>query len=141
MHDNSEKDDSNSDDDSLVEDDAVNVILDVKTTPSQPKDQTKGENNIKRYDYKTSVLSAFNALQQPEKEQEKKLLIAELGELEPVVYVDREGEEHHLLAAPKVISNMMTLEAENQPSSFIFIPKKRKKIDEDSQPDLLSRSI
>lgn len=38
MHDNSEKDDSNSDDDSLVEDDAVNVILDVKTTPSQPKD-------------------------------------------------------------------------------------------------------
>ncbi|RCH78372.1 hypothetical protein CU097_000924, partial [Rhizopus azygosporus] len=106
MHDNSEKDDSNSDDDSLVEDDAVNVILDVKTTRSQPKDQTKGENNIKRYDYKTS---------QPEKEQKKKLLIAELGDLESVVYVDREGEEHHLLAAPKVISNMMTLEAENQP--------------------------
>ncbi|KAL4215166.1 hypothetical protein AB4K20DRAFT_1862428 [Rhizopus microsporus] len=99
MHDNSEKDDSNSDDDSLVEDDAVN----------------------------TSVLSAFNALQQPEKEQEKKLLIAELGDLEPVVYVDCEGEEHHLLTAPKVISNMATLEAENQPSSFIFIPKKRKK--------------
>lgn len=44
-----------------------------------------------------------------------------------MVYVDREGEEHHLLAAPKVISNMMTLEAENQPSSFIFIPKKREK--------------
>lgn len=127
-------DNSNSDDDSLVEDDAVNVILDVKTMPFQSKDQTKDEDNIKR-------LSAFNALQQPEKEQEKKLLIAKLGDLEPAVYVDREGIEHHLLAAPKVISNMMTFEVENQLSSFISIPKKKKKIDGDNQPDLLPCSI
>ncbi|OAD79908.1 hypothetical protein PHYBLDRAFT_162960 [Phycomyces blakesleeanus NRRL 1555(-)] len=75
--------------------------LSIKTTSSQPKNQTNDENNIKIYDYKTSVLLAFNVLQQPEKEQEKKLLITELGDLEPVVYVDREGEEHYLLAAPK----------------------------------------
>ncbi|KAL0094917.1 hypothetical protein F4703DRAFT_1902574 [Phycomyces blakesleeanus] len=59
--------------------------------------------------------------------QEKKLLITELGDLEPVVYVDREGEEHYLLAAPKGINNIMTLE--------------RKTIYQDSQPDLLPCSI
>ncbi|KAL7310867.1 hypothetical protein PS15m_010307 [Mucor circinelloides] len=36
---------------------------------------------------------------------------------------------------------MMTLEAENKPSSIIFIPKKRKEIDEDSQPDQTPCSI
>lgn len=107
-------------------DDAVNVALNTQTMSSQPKDQTKNEHNIKRHDYKTSVLSAFDALHQPEKEQEKKMLVAELGDLEPVIYVDHKGEEHYLLAAPKVIGNMMTLEAENKPSSPIFIPKKRK---------------
>ena len=127
IHDNSGNDNSNSDDDCLVEDDAVNVILDVTATPSQPKDQTKDENNDKRHDYKTSVLSAFDALQQPEKDQEKKLLIAELGDLEPVVYVDPEGEEHHLLATAKVIGKLMTAEEGNQPSPPIFVPKKRKK--------------
>lgn len=132
----SEKDDGSSDDDSLFVDDAVNVSLNVKTTLLRPKDQTENETNTKQYEYKTSVLSAFDALQQSEKEQEEKLLIAELGDLEPVVYVDCKGKEHHLLAAPKVISRMMTLEVENQSSSIIFIPKKRKQADEDSQPHL-----
>ncbi|KAG2207969.1 hypothetical protein INT47_010953 [Mucor saturninus] len=97
---------------------------------TQPKDQAKNEHNIEIHDHKTSVLSAFDALHEPEKEQEKKLLVAKLGDLEPVIYVDHKGKEHHLLAAPKVIGNMMALEADN-----IFIPKKRKEIGEDSQPD------
>lgn len=74
-------------------DDAVNVVLNTQTTSStQPKNQTKNEYNIKRHDYKTSILSAFDALHQSEKEQKQKMLVAELGDLEPVVYVDHKGE-------------------------------------------------
>lgn len=76
-HSISEEDDSSSDDGSLVADDAVNVGLNVKTASLQPKDQIENETGTKIYEYKTSVLSAFDAVQQPKKEQEKKLFIAE----------------------------------------------------------------
>ncbi|CEP13964.1 hypothetical protein [Parasitella parasitica] len=69
------------------------------------------------------------------KKSKKKMLVAKLGYLEPVIYVDHKGEEHHLLAAPRVIGKMMVLEAENKPSSLVFIPKKKRKEIDDTQPE------
>lgn len=43
------------------------------------------------------------------KSKKKKMLVAELGDLEPVIYVDSKGEEHHLWAAPKVIGTWWCL--------------------------------
>ncbi|KAG0785049.1 hypothetical protein G6F57_003524 [Rhizopus arrhizus] len=60
-----------SDDDSISEDDdAAHVTLDIMTTISST--QEKEEENNARHDYKTAVLSAFNALNKPDREQEKK---------------------------------------------------------------------
>lgn len=116
-------------------DDAVNVVLNTQTTSLQPKDQTKNEHNNQRHGYKkTSVLSSFDALlhQPGKKEQEKKMSLTKLRDLKPVVYVGHKGEEHHLLAATKVIGKMMMLEAEENKSSSliisIFIPKREKKL-------------
>lgn len=61
-----------SDNDSISEgDDIVHVALDIMTTTSSI--QEKEEENNTRHDYKTAVLSAFNALNQPDKDREKKI--------------------------------------------------------------------
>lgn len=59
-----------SDDDSISEgDDTVHVALDIMTIASFI--QEKEEDNNTRHDYKTAVLSAFNALNQPDKDRKK----------------------------------------------------------------------
>lgn len=116
-----------SDDGNMSEnDDAVHAALDIMTTISST--QEKEEENNTRHDYKTAVLSAFNALNQPDKDQEKKSLIAKLGELEPIAYIDHEGKEHNLLAAPEVIQNVMASQEKDTLPSFSIVPQKRKKL-------------
>lgn len=116
-----------SDDDSMSEDDdAVHASLDIMTTTSST--QEKEEENNTRHDYKTAVLSASNALNQLDKDQEKESLIAKLGELEPIAYIDHEGNEHNLLAAPEVIQNVMASQEKDPLPSFSIVPQKRKKL-------------
>ena len=57
---------------------------------------------------------------------EKKNLIAQLRELEPIAYIDHDGKEHTLLAAPKVIQNVVASQEKDQSPSFFIVPKKRK---------------
>ncbi|EIE77547.1 hypothetical protein RO3G_02251 [Rhizopus delemar RA 99-880] len=74
-----------------------------------------------------------------EKEQEKKLLVAELGDLDPIAIVDQEGKEYNLLANKKIINTIIEL---NQIPLVFSLPKKRKFVDEEeSQPDQPSTSI
>lgn len=78
-------------------------------------------------DFKTAVLSAFDALTQPSKDQEKKLLIAELGDLKPIAFIDHEGKEYNLLAASKVIDNLILSQKKEERPMFAAInPRKRK---------------
>jgi hypothetical protein len=56
----------------------------------------------------------------------KKLLIAELGVLKPVAYIDHQGKEHSLLAASKVIDSLTSSQKkEKQPLCLAITPKKR----------------
>lgn len=116
---------NNSDDESTFEnEDTVQVALEITTTTSST--QKKDKENKKSHDYKTAILSAFNAINETDKDREKKTLIAQLGELEPIAYIDHEGKEHDLLAAPEVIKNLVTSQEKDQSSSFFIVPKKRK---------------
>lgn len=89
---------NDSDDDSISGgDDTVHVALGIVTITLSI--QEKEEHNNTRHGYKTAILSAFNALNQPDRDREKKkkkTLIAQLEELEPMAYIDREGKEHDL---------------------------------------------
>ncbi|KAI9365093.1 hypothetical protein BD770DRAFT_406359 [Pilaira anomala] len=107
-------------------DDTVAVILDTEiTTPLSTAQEVVKEIHSTR-DYKTAVLSAFDALSQPSEDQEKKLLIAELGDIKPVAYIDYKGKEHSLLAASKVIDSLTSSQKkEKQPLFLAITPKKR----------------
>ncbi|KAG2227822.1 hypothetical protein INT45_002060 [Circinella minor] len=119
-----ERDDS--DDTSIsADDDTVHVALDTMAT--SPSIQEKEEKNT-RHDYKTAVLSAFNALNETDKNKNKKKLIAQLGELDPMAYIDDVGKEHNLLAAPEVIQNVIASQEKKISPSFFIVPKKRKKL-------------
>lgn len=60
----------------------------VSAVPTVPNE----EDDV-RHDHHTAVLSAFDAMGESEKEQEKKLLVAEWGEGETVGRGKREEEE------------------------------------------------
>ncbi|CAO3667125.1 unnamed protein product [Rhizopus microsporus] len=87
---------NDSDDDSISGgDDTVHVALGIVTITLSI--QEKEEHNNTRHGYKTAILSAFNALNQSDRDREKKkTLIAQLEELESMAYIDREGKEHDL---------------------------------------------
>ncbi|KAG1166489.1 hypothetical protein G6F36_012923 [Rhizopus arrhizus] len=106
----------------------------VSAAPTVPNE----EDDV-RHDHHTAVLSAFDAMGESEKEQEKKLLVAELGDLDPIAIVDQEGKEYNLLANKKIINTIIEL---NQIPLVFSLPKKRKFVDEEeSQPDQPSTSI
>ncbi|KAI7900233.1 uncharacterized protein BX663DRAFT_517987 [Cokeromyces recurvatus] len=127
-----------SDDDSIFEDDdTLQVALDIMTTISFI--QEKEEENKTRHDYKTAVLSAFNALNRTDKDREKtkkKTLIAQLGELEPLAYIDHKGEEHNLLTASEVIRNVVVSQKKDLSPSFLIVSKKRKVFMGDGPPEV-----
>ncbi|KAI7866008.1 hypothetical protein BDF14DRAFT_1698109, partial [Spinellus fusiger] len=76
-------------------------------------------------------------LSQPSEDQEKKLLIAELGDLKPVAYIDHQGKEHSLLAASKVIDSLISSQKiENQPLFLAITPKKRNHSGEEIETNL-----
>ncbi|KAG2227805.1 hypothetical protein INT45_002043 [Circinella minor] len=133
-----ERDDS--DDASIsADDDTVHVALDTMAT--SPSMEEKEEEKNTRHDYKTAILSAFNALDKIDEDKEKKSLIAQLGELEPVAYVDNKGKEHNLLAASEVIQDVVASQEEEQAPSFFIVPKKRKKPMEDDPSEIFLPSI
>ncbi|ORE08953.1 hypothetical protein BCV72DRAFT_303177 [Rhizopus microsporus var. microsporus] len=83
-----------------------------------------------RHDHHTAVLSAFDAMGESEKEQGKELLVAELGDLDPIAIVDQEGKEYNLLANKKIINTIIEL---NQTSVIFYLPKKRKNFDNEAE--------
>lgn len=105
-------------------DDTVAVVLDTElTTPLSTAQEIVKETYCTR-DYRTAVLSAIDALSQPYEDQEKKLLIAELGGLKPVAYIDHQGKKYSLLAASKVIDSLTSQKKEKRPSFLAITPKK-----------------
>ncbi|KAG1561026.1 hypothetical protein G6F49_002167 [Rhizopus delemar] len=131
---------ADSDDDSAVQDDCLDVTLKASRSVSVSAAPTvPNEEDDVRHDHHTAVLSAFDAMGESEKEQEKKLLVAELGDLDPIAIVDQEGKEYNLLANKKIINTIIEL---NQIPLVFSLPKKRKFVDEEeSQPDQPSTSI
>ncbi|PHZ16412.1 uncharacterized protein RHIMIDRAFT_234007 [Rhizopus microsporus ATCC 52813] len=108
-----EETEADSDDDSMVQANCLDVTL-----------------NANRHDHHTAVLSAFDAMGESEKEQGKELLVAELGDLDPIAIVDQEGKEYNLLANKKIINTIIEL---NQTSVIFYLPKKRKNFDNEAE--------
>ncbi|KAI7895220.1 uncharacterized protein EV154DRAFT_559636 [Mucor mucedo] len=100
----SEGEQSCTDSDTEVDnDDTVAVILDTAmVTPLSAAPEVVKDSYSTR-DYTTAVLSAFDALSQTSEDKHKKLLIAELGDLKPVAYIDHQANEQNLLAHSNVI--------------------------------------
>lgn len=124
----SEGEQSCTDSDTEVDnDDTVAVILDtamvtpLSTAPEVVKD------SYSTRDYTTAVLSAFDALSQSSEDKEKKLLIAELGDLKPVAYIDHQANEQNLLAHSNVIDKLTSSHTNENPPLFLAITQKKKK--------------
>ncbi|CAO3699589.1 unnamed protein product [Rhizopus stolonifer] len=121
---NNESEESQSCTDSDIEvddNDTVTVILDIEITTSLSTAQEIAKEIPNIRDYKT----AFDALTQPSKDQEKKLLIAELGNSKPIAYIDHEGKEHNLLTASKVTDSLILSQKEEEPLFVAITPKKK----------------
>lgn len=124
----------------MVQDDCLDVTLKAnRSIPVSAVPTVPNKEDDVRHDHHTAVLSAFDAMDQSEKEQGKKLLVAKLGDLDPIAIVDQKGKERNLLANKKIINTIIEL---NQTSLVFSLPKKRKFVDEkESQPDPPSTSI
>ncbi|KAI7907438.1 uncharacterized protein BX663DRAFT_481776 [Cokeromyces recurvatus] len=79
-----EETEADSDDDSVVQDDCLDVTLKVnRSIPALVVSTVPNEVDSLRHDHHTAVLSTLNAM-----EQGKKLLVTELGDLDPIAIVD-----------------------------------------------------
>lgn len=118
-----EETEADSDDDNVVQDDCLDVALKAnRSIPVSAVPTVPNKEDDVRHDHHTAVLSAFDAMDESEKEQGKELLVAELGDLDPIAIVDQEGKERNLLANKKIINTIIEL---NQTSLVFSLPKKR----------------
>lgn len=129
----------------VIHDDTAAVILDTETTTPLSTAQKVAKEIHSTRDYKTAVLSAFDALSQPSEYQERKLLKAELGDLKPVACIDYQGKEHGLLAASKVIDSSTSPQKNSRYIFLAITPKKKKRnhswVETETNPSPSIRSV
>ena len=76
---------------------------------------TQSTSSASRRDAKTAILSAMHALQESKGMQQQKLLIAELGQLQPIGFI-RNDFEYNLLADGNTISTFLEIEDPASPA-------------------------
>ncbi|CEG84520.1 hypothetical protein RMATCC62417_18311 [Rhizopus microsporus] len=126
-----DRDDDKQDEDEQSEsEETVQVTINPSITMPKTITPLKDEKYPKLRDYDSAVLSAFDALNLPKGEQQKKLMITSLGDLQPIAHVDDKGCEFNLLAAPSVVNRLVFNQQHRKPSFFSVTPMKRKHSDE-----------
>lgn len=113
------EEDSGSDEESSV------ILKHQKITKPQLNVNTdilySSSSSFTRLDYDSAVLMASSALSLPKAEQEKKLMLAKVGDWKPISVITKTGRAYNVIASQDVIEELLS----DQPSGEWKLPSKQ----------------
>jgi hypothetical protein len=96
----------------------------MKIVPAKKKKQEFNEITAVSSDYKTVLLTALDVDNASQKEQQK----AQLAQVEPFVFTDHHGEQHHLLGTFRNLTKLTeSTQSDSLTESFQFFPTRHKR--------------
>lgn len=106
-----------SDSDELDADDIVDPRLASATLPPAPTPPARGT----RQSYESAMVYALGAVGLPEEQQRKKIMLAQIADLEPVACLDAKVNEYNLLATSDVMSDLLLCQGQNDALRFYAV--------------------
>lgn len=106
-----------SDSDKLYTNDIVDPRLASAILPSAPSPPARGT----RRSYESAMVVALGTVGLPEEQQRRKIMLAQVADLEPVACLDARANEYNLLATSDVISDLLLCQDQNHGLRFYAV--------------------